>query len=383
MANRILSDPDGELPHITNESGWLVPAARPELVPVAPNGTTAEGAWLRWPASEQQRRVIAPKGLLFAFAALVAKPASAIRTFAARYGPLCLCLHRPLRASYLPFGVGFVEYAPDGSIIAAHPDGPLVFRDRDPDMRWCEDRHRPGICNNDRRNDGSLWESAAVWTLLAEQAGAILRCATAVGMGQAGDAADWAVIRRMLGAQQRPMPASIDPAVLRAVAEAVARSEAAALGDVDAWHELAQTSLHAGEAWRCRPDDPLSLVAAQATLCLAVSLWLDRGGVRPVLVLPLGNVDQPLRDTPRALPRQPAVRYGATNLIGAVALQLALALADVSAAPSCVICGEPYGVTRRPRANSMNICGKAACTRERDRLNQQHARARRRLSRVS
>src|SRR5579871_4226777 len=123
MANRILTDPDRELPHVTNESGWLVPAVKPELSSVAPNGTTRED-WFRWPEADRMQLVNAPKGLVYGFAALAGKPERAIRAFAARFGPLRTCVHRPLRAEYAAFRTGFVEYGEAGSLLAAHPDGP-------------------------------------------------------------------------------------------------------------------------------------------------------------------------------------------------------------------------------------------------------------------
>jgi hypothetical protein len=63
----------------------------------------------------------------------------------------------------------------------------------------------------------------------------------------------------------------------------------------------------------------------------------------------------------------PAIRFGSYSLFGALALQVALAVARSQGLAVCMSCGRAYPPTRRPAPNRNNYCqdcGKAAAKRD-------------------
>jgi hypothetical protein len=58
---------------------------------------------------------------------------------------------------------------------------------------------------------------------------------------------------------------------------------------------------------------------------------------------------------------KPDCRLSATNVMGAVAANLVLAIARVDGFIICSACGRPYAPQRQPRANQRNYCSDDRC----------------------
>jgi hypothetical protein len=237
--------------------------------------------------------------LLDRFTALADAEDGAILAFATRWGVLEIC-HHGLPASHVPHRVW--QYITE--ITGVTEDGDV------------EDNYRPcrplGLV--------TIVEPLARWRDLAAEAQAILNIAAHLHRKKTAPVEVWRPLERLY---------RIDAATLLGEGRDLPELDYATLG------RLRQQGIDPVQPRRITVPEQRTLLRR------AIEVWLEMGDVAVVFDWH-GHT--------------PAIRFGSSSLAGALALQLALAVARSKGLAICTSCGRAYSPTRRPALGRNNYC---------------------------
>ena len=187
---------------------------------------------------------------------------------------------------------------------------------------------------------GGGTEPVSAWQYYARRASAVLNVAAALKQGKLGDIQDW----REFSLPVTPVDDKIDPATRDAIRTGSDRHAKMGLG----------FSFHL--AWMEDPiDSELTAIIARRTLAQEVTKWLEcwklgRTDRLSDLVLQWNEVTDKW---------ELGITYHGF-LFPAIALQLALVVADIDSLFTCSGCGIPYvrpRESKRPKSGWANYCG--------------------------